>query len=665
MSYTSLSNFKDETTSLDMGNGRILNNTAKANGGAIYGKENCRIMISGRSLISGNIAEASGGAMHFMDCDLTIGDNARIVSNTADDGGGIYLDGTLDFVQNKVLLYGNAEIRGNKDQRGASNIYLAGTYNMLTARDLGTGMNIGIRTPSEKTEKTQEVLPFDEPDADIVAHLSSDDERCVVGFVTGGVYLFANSNLPVYIHGVKGIDDEKPAYMTERNKAFDRPEDPKQYARVFDGWYQDPEFSEKYDFSTIVTDRVDLYAKWAPAIDFIEVKVFDVSKTEYLQGEELDLTFVYIYAYPIEGDRMMILVTKDMVSGFDSSQVGPQTLTVTYGGCSDAYDINISKAYEVEFDVKDLCDAPKLQHIPEYGKVNRPSDPEAKGYTFGGWFADPDCTEEYDFDTVVTENTTLYAKMTPDVKRISKLTGDCKTAYTLNEPLDVSGLKVIAVMTDYSIEEIPVTKDMVTGFDSSKPGNKTLTITYADKTINYDISVRIKITDMAVSDNLFYYDGKAHFPMASVFAGKKEIAKDTTDNENIGFSDLSLNVLPGTYTVKATGRGDYTGTLKAKYKIAVKPTAIMSLKRGKKSFKVKTKRLGSAYASGYQVRYSLKSSMKSAKTVYVGKISTAVTKTVKKLKKNKKYYVQVRTYKTIRGKKVFSAWSAKKSVKTK
>jgi len=37
---------------------------------------------------------------------------------------------------------------------------------------------------------------------------------------------------------------------------------------------------------------------------------------------------------------------------------------------------------------------------------------------------------------------------------------------------------------------------------------------------------------------------------------------------------------------------------------------------------------------------------------------------VKKLKAKKKYYVRVRTYKTVKGKKVYSSWSKVKSIKT-
>ena len=72
-------------------------------------------------------------------------------------------------------------------------------------------------------------------------------------------------------------------------------------------------------------------------------------------------------------------------------------------------------------------------------------------------------------------------------------------------------------------------------------------------------------------------------------------------------------------------------------------------------------------ASAYQIQYGTSSSFKGAKTIKVSKSSAS--KTLTKLKKNKKYYVRVRSYKTIKenkkNKNLYSAWSAKKSLKTK
>ncbi len=68
--------------------------------------------------------------------------------------------------------------------------------------------------------------------------------------------------------------------------------------------------------------------------------------------------------------------------------------------------------------------------------------------------------------------------------------------------------------------------------------------------------------------------------------------------------------------------------------------------------------------SGYEVMYSTSSKFSSSKTATVSKGSSTKT-TIKKLTKGKKYYFKVRAYKTVDGKKIYSAWSAVKSVKVK
>ncbi|MBR6392391.1 MAG: fibronectin type III domain-containing protein, partial [Eubacterium sp.] len=65
---------------------------------------------------------------------------------------------------------------------------------------------------------------------------------------------------------------------------------------------------------------------------------------------------------------------------------------------------------------------------------------------------------------------------------------------------------------------------------------------------------------------------------------------------------------------------------------------------------------------GYELQYSTSKKFKKAKTVTIGKASST-GKTVKKLKKGKKYYVRVRTYKVVKKVKITSKWSKKKSVK--
>ena len=94
-----------------------------------------------------------------------------------------------------------------------------------------------------------------------------------------------------------------------------------------------------------------------------------------------------------------------------------------------------------------------------------------------------------------------------------------------------------------------------------------------------------------------------------------------------------------------------------------KSTSIKKAKGSKKAVALEWKKVSGV--KGYQVQVATdKKFKKNKKTVNIKKQKTTKT-TVKKLKAKKKYYVRVRTYKIVNGKKVYSSWSKVKSVKTK
>lgn len=91
-------------------------------------------------------------------------------------------------------------------------------------------------------------------------------------------------------------------------------------------------------------------------------------------------------------------------------------------------------------------------------------------------------------------------------------------------------------------------------------------------------------------------------------------------------------------------------------------TKVQKISTGKKSFTVQWKKISNI--SAYQVQIATnKKFTKNKKTFKVSKKSTKVK--IKNLKAKKKYYVRVRSYKTINGKRNYSKWSAIKTVKTK
>lgn len=94
-----------------------------------------------------------------------------------------------------------------------------------------------------------------------------------------------------------------------------------------------------------------------------------------------------------------------------------------------------------------------------------------------------------------------------------------------------------------------------------------------------------------------------------------------------------------------------------------KSAKIKKVKAAKKAIAVEWKKVSGV--KGYQIQVATdKKFKKNKKTATVKKQKTTKV-TIKKLKAKKKYYVRIRTYKTVKGKKIYSSWSKVKTVKTK
>ena len=123
----------------------------------------------------------------------------------------------------------------------------------------------------------------------------------------------------------------------------------------------------------------------------------------------------------------------------------------------------------------------------------------------------------------------------------------------------------------------------------------------------------------------------------------------------------SNNKNVGKATVKITGKGNYSGSLSAKFDIVPAKQQIQKLETKYKGFYIDWAQKGSA--TGYDVEYSVNSNMSGA----VSKHLTANkpdTLTVSGLSGGKTYYVRVRSYTNVNGKVYYGAWSDVKSIKT-
>ena len=106
----------------------------------------------------------------------------------------------------------------------------------------------------------------------------------------------------------------------------------------------------------------------------------------------------------------------------------------------------------------------------------------------------------------------------------------------------------------------------------------------------------------------------------------------------------------GTYTVQIIGKGTYTGTVKKQFVILPPKAQIMNIYAKTAAATVVVKRQTSQ-TSGYQLRYATNSKLKNAKTITV-KGNKNNTIFLNGLRAGTTYYMQTRTYMTVKGKKI-------------
>ena len=178
------------------------------------------------------------------------------------------------------------------------------------------------------------------------------------------------------------------------------------------------------------------------------------------------------------------------------------------------------------------------------------------------------------------------------------------------------------------------------------------------QTVTKASSIKLKATSLT-------YNGKVRTP--------KVIVKDRTGKTLVKNTDYTVSYAKGRkyvgkYAVKITFKGKYSGTKTLYFTIKPKATSISSLKAGSKKFTVKWKKQATQ-TTGYQVQVATNKKFKKNKKTVTIKKQKKTKATVKKLKAKKKYYVRVRTYKTVKinGKsiRIYSGWSKTKTVTTK
>lgn len=219
-----------------------------------------------------------------------------------------------------------------------------------------------------------------------------------------------------------------------------------------------------------------------------------------------------------------------------------------------------------------------------------------------------------------------------------------KTFVATYEYTDANGKKV--TLTDTKVYDYY--KDWNHGHKRGTPQIEDVVDPTCAKNGSYNIVVRCTVCNEVLESTPFVI-GKTGDHHAA--AAKKENVVDATTKKG-GSYDLVVRCADCGKVLSKTHKTTAKITVKAS-----KVTKVTNVK-GKKA-KVTVKKASSI--SGYQIQYGTKKNFKGAKSVK----TTATTKTLTKLAKNKKYYVRVRTYKVVNGKTYYSSWSGSKTVTIK
>lgn len=168
------------------------------------------------------------------------------------------------------------------------------------------------------------------------------------------------------------------------------------------------------------------------------------------------------------------------------------------------------------------------------------------------------------------------------------------------------------------------------------------------------------IKTVKLSKSSCTYNGKTQKLSVTVKDSQGKALKNGTDY-TVSVPKSIKNV--GSYTVTVTFKGNYEGTAAQTFEIIPQTTGIKKILSQSKGFTITWKKQ-TEQITGYEIQYAADSKFKKNVKIASGGKSKNTSKKISGLKAKKKYYVRIRTYKTVKGKKYCSSWSKAKTVTT-
>lgn len=172
--------------------------------------------------------------------------------------------------------------------------------------------------------------------------------------------------------------------------------DPTREGYTFEGWYTDENLSIAYNFMTIPTNDIILYAKWN--INSFTLRYVDIDNTVLSSSD-------FEYNADLSG------ITPPEVSKEGYTFIGwdieiPTNMPAYNVTLKARYVIN---QYSITFETQGGSTIAAITQ--DYAStVTAPINPTKQGYTFGGWYSDTEFTTAFEFTTMPANDLIIYAK---------------------------------------------------------------------------------------------------------------------------------------------------------------------------------------------------------------------------------------------------------------
>ena len=296
----------------------------------------------------------------------------------------------------------------------------------------------------------------------------------------------------------------------------------------------------EYEGNTIETITVQV-------VDYIQsVVITPPSKVSYNYGEALDLTGAVITKVMAStpDEPITINVTNDMISGYNPNKLGIQDVTITYTDgktYTQTFKVTVNEkvksislkdtGFKKDYKYGENLDLDNLSIVVQYISGKTEEVPVTSGMVTGYYpktLGNQALTIKYDdFEVKTSVSVKDYIK---DIK----LTPPNKKEYKINESLSLAGGSITEVMASGATGNvISLTQNMVSGFDSTTPGTKTITVKYKEITKQFQVAVVNNVNHIEVippTKTEYKYGENLNLAGSSI----KVVMEDgTTQNVNI------------------------------------------------------------------------------------------------------------------------------------